>query len=191
MSFMRANAKHSAISASATPIRRAFPSTAILLTCISSKIHIAKRYPTTTPSRFATRLNRRSAVSSFSKKNRRHGTGKESRSMRWMASRSRPCTGAIARSLRILFLPQLDLGLGQPDIDRRHVPVAIHVAIALAGLHRAPRATQRDVVALQKLIHVDHVRFGYFAGKVRRDDFASVFEDRHVKLTASGVIANR
>src|SRR5204863_9724095 len=144
-----------------------------------------------TPLRFATRLKRRSAASSFSKKSRRHGTEKESRSMRWIASRSRPAAGAIARSLRILFLPQLDLGLGQPDIDRRHVPVAIAVAIALADLHRAPRAAQRDVVALQKLGDVDHVRFAHVAREMRRDDFARVFEDGHVKLTASRVVANR
>src|SRR5215218_8079982 len=111
----------------------------------------------TLPWRRTARWNRQSARSSLSKNCRRHGAGNDAFSMAWISSRSSSVTGAIVSFSRILFLPQLDLRLGQPHVDRSHVAV-VFTASALLDLHRAARTAEGDVVALQKVGDTDDAR---------------------------------
>src|SRR5687768_14684203 len=103
-----------------------------------------------------------------------------------MASRSARVAAAMTRS-RILFLLQLHFRLGEPDVDRRDVAIPLAFA-ALFDLDRAPRAAERDVLALQELADRDHARFIYVTREMRRNDLDAVFEQRDVPLAASRII---
>src|SRR5687767_6872941 len=98
-----------------------------------------------------------------------------------MASRSATVTGAITSSL-ILLLQQLDLGLGEPDVDRRDVAIAEPLT-ALLDLDGPPRAAKGDVVVLNEVGDADHAAFRELA-EVRRRFFAGVVEGRDIQLAA-------
>src|SRR4028119_994297 len=94
-------------------------------------------------------LKRPCAASSLTKNSRRHGAGNDTSSMRWMASTSPMAAGSMSRSsirllLRLLLpqllLSQLNLGLGQPHVNRRDVAMAIPLTARLDGLGAARTA---------------------------------------------------
>src|SRR6185295_6098265 len=101
-----------------------------------------------------------------------------------MPSRSARVAAVITRSLttsRMLFLLQFHFRLGQPDVDRRHVAIALACAARL-DLDRAARAAERHVLALQKLADRDRALFRNLAREMRLDDLDAVFEHRDVPL---------
>ena len=145
----------------------------------------------------ATRLKRPLPRSSVSKNSRRHGAGKEpslerdgpSSTSRAMAVRDRRSSAHDVRAICCSF----DLGLGQPDVDRRHVAIALRRRRARRSRARAARsqrrrcraAGSRDGTTARRPLRRRSRR------QMRRDDLAPVLEDRDVELAAAGVVDDR
>src|SRR5256885_2170781 len=143
--------------------------------------------------RRATTFRRPLARSSLSKNSRRHGDGNEATSRRWMASMSR-FLAVVIRISSIPLLLKLNLGLGETNVDRRDVGVAIELAVA-RDLDRAARAADGDVSRVEKVRDVDHdLRRLLQLLELRRGrepwrhDRLAALEVRHVVLAASGIV---
>src|SRR4051794_12900838 len=116
--------------------------------------------------RRAMRLNRPLPRTSVTKKSRRHGAAKMFVSRRWISSTSSSVGMANVTSSMTLAASQPGLGLGQADVDRRDVAVALSLAARFDG-RGATGARQRHVAVLQKVADAEHLA-GRRRAEVRR-----------------------